>query len=240
MLDLSLPDNVRVVKSPQRGQVAQRAHGLSLVSCEYVLQMDDDVCLMHDGIERLINAIENLEYPCAVSPVFKDCSSGEYLTRYRNNLKGILKNMFARLIGGAPWGKRRMGHIDKAGISYSVDPFHCSKDDPVLVEWLPGGCALTLRADLVVDNYFPFKGKAYCEDLIHSLLWRQRGLRLYIIPSVAACTHLLPSVLTPAEIRADFEARKYLVLMMGGSLFRCRLWYMWTLVREKIRYKLTQ
>jgi len=240
MLDLVLPDNVRIIKSPKRGQVAQRAYGLGLVSCEYVMQIDDDVFLDSDGIERLIDALENVGHQCVVSPLFKDCLSGEYLTRYHNNLKGILKSLLSTLIGGASWGQQRMGRIDKAGIAYSVDRSHCVKDSPVLVEWIPGGCALTRRADLVVDDYFPFKGKAYCEDLIHSLLWRQRGVRLYTIPSVAVCTHLYTSPLLPDEIRADFEARKYVVSMMAGSFFRCRLWYIWTLFREKIRSNLKQ
>lgn len=230
-LDLTLADNVRIVITPKRGQVSQRAHGLGLVKCEFVMQIDDDVFLKPDAIGLLINAIKNTGRCSAVAPLFKDCSTGDYVTRYRNNLKGVSKNLIATVIGGAPWGKRRMGRIDKAGIPYFIDHAFCNLNRLISVEWVPGGCVLTRRVDLIDVDYFPFEGKAFSEDVIHSLLWRQRGVRLFVEPNVSVCTHISHAALNTNGIRADFEARKHVVSLMSGSLWRCRLWYCWCRLR---------
>ena len=48
------------------------------------------------------------------------------------------------------------------------------------VNWLPGGVLILRVKDLVMEDYFPFEGKAYCEDLIHSFFLKKKGLKLYI------------------------------------------------------------
>ncbi len=234
-LDFELPDNARLIKAPKRGQVAQRAYALGMVNCEFVMQIDDDIMLQPDGIELLIDSIENAGARSAVAPLIKNCSSGAYLTQYRNDLKGIFRSLVATLIGGAPWGSKRMGCIDKSGMPYAIDKAYCDEEKLVSVEWLPGGCVLARRADLILEDYFPFQGKAYSEDVIHSLLWRKNGVRLWIAPDVAVCTYVSASALTSKSIRADYEARKYVVSMMGGSFLRCWLWYQWIAFREKAR-----
>ena len=43
------------------------------------------------------------------------------------------------------------------------------------VEWLPGGCILHSKKNLIKKNYFNFKyKKAYCEDLIHSYFLKKK------------------------------------------------------------------
>ena len=42
------------------------------------------------------------------------------------------------------------------------------------VEWLPGGCILFRKEDLIEKNFYPYKGKAYCEDILHSILLREK------------------------------------------------------------------
>lgn len=238
--NVALPDNVRIITTPKRGQVAQRAYGLELVNYEYVMQMDDDVFLKPDTIGLLIDAIQMAGHSCAVAPLFKNIKTGDYLTRYRNNLKGIFKNLLATLIGGAPWGKRRMGLIDKAGIPYAVDHSFCNMETMVSVKWVPGGCVLTRRVDLVTEDYFPFEGKAYSEDVMHSLIWRRKGVRLFIVPGVAVSTHIDHLPLSSAAIRADFEARKHVVSMMSGSFWRCRIWHYWVYFRYIFRVRMKQ
>lgn len=216
-----------------RGQVAQRAQGLAQVRNHYVLQMDDDVMLSPTALEQLFDVCSNATQPMAVAPLFKLCGTGQYLTRYRSNLKGFLQNLSATVIGGAPWGARRMGRIDRSGIPYAVDPDYCNAP-LVETEWLPGGCVLCRREDLVCENYYPFPGKAYSEDVIHSVLWRQRGVRLWVAPHIECCTHVVPMPATSSGILADYRARAHVISLNGGSLLRCRIWFALFVLRQRL------
>jgi GT2 family glycosyltransferase len=222
-LIIDLPNNARLVEVPSRGQVAQRSYGLGQASGELVLQLDDDVLLQRESLQLLIEAIENTGSSSAVSPIFINCKSGKYLTEYRTDFRGILQSIYSALIGGASWGARRMGTIDRSGIPYAIDARFCNGMNLVPVDWLPGGCVITRRENLVLDNYFPFKGKAFCEDVIHSLIWRARGVSLWIAPNLAVCTHISAINYSLSSAIEDYRARVVVVSMNNGSLFRCRL-----------------
>ncbi len=227
--------NLRIVETPCRGQVAQRAFGLSLSRNQYVMQLDDDVFLPEDALEGLLETCRSIGPGNAVAPIFKDCLTGQYLTRYTRDLKGYLQSIIAFLICGARWGSARMGTISSSGIGYSVDKNYCQGISIVEVEWVPGGCVMCGKADLVTENYFPFPGKAFSEDIIHSLHWRQRGVRLWALPNIACCTCIVPMPSDWSGIRADYRARVHVVNMIGGSINRCRLWFAIYITKQVIR-----
>ena len=145
---------------------------------------------------------------------------------YKKGVKGFLQNCVAMLICGARWGVGRMGTVAPCGIAYGIDPELCSDYDTIAVEWLPGGCVLCLIQDLVTENYFPFPGKAYCEDVIHSVLWRGNGVSLFVLPKISCFIDDVIPIDDPLAIKADYRARKYLVGLNGGSLIRCFLYIM--------------
>jgi hypothetical protein len=234
-LDLSEFNNVRILETPCRGQVAQRAFGLKEARCPYVMQLDDDVIISNENLERILSLMKFQKSPMAISPLFRDSLTGDYLTEYKNNLKGFLRSCVASLIGGAPWGARRMGCIDPSGMPYAVDPAHCQSADYFEVEWLPGGCVVSQKENLVIDDYYPFNGKAFSEDVIHSLIWRKSGVSLCVAPNIEVFTNISKLPLTSDQIKADYDARRYVVTMMGGSLVRCWLWFIWFNIREKTR-----
>lgn len=226
---------VRVVWTPCRGQVAQRAFGLAQAKHYYVLQMDDDVVLSETSICSLYDALIKLGPGNALSPLFKNADTQEYLTHYEKSIKGFIKNLMASLIGGAPWGHRRMGKIDKAGIPYAVDRRFMSANALVETEWLPGGCVICHRDDLVLENYYPFAGKAYSEDVIHSLLWRKKVVRLWVATDISIATHLAPMPTTFNSISADYQARAYVIALSDGKLWRSQLWFVLSLMRVSLR-----
>jgi hypothetical protein len=121
---------------------------------------------------------------------------------------------------------------------YAVDRDYCAGSDLFEVEWLPGGCVLARTKDLVVDDYYPFAGKAFSEDVIHSLRWREKGVRLFVAPNIAVSTNITALPLTFSEIRSDYYARKYIVSLMGGSVVRCLCWFVWFILRERALYPL--
>lgn len=225
-------DNLRVVRTPCRGQVGQRAFGLSMARSPFVMQMDDDVLLPEDALGRLLAACEACGPGSALAPLLKNCQTGQYLTRYTRDFKGLLQNLVATVICGAPWGAARMGVIAPAGIGYAVDKDCCDGRSLVETEWLPGGCVICRREDLVTDSYFPFPGKAFCEDVMHSVLWRQRGVRLWVAPEIACCTYLAPMPADRAGILADYRARVHVIHLNGGSIARCRFWFAFFIVKQ--------
>lgn len=222
---IKLPfNNITVIRTPCRGQVAQRACGLRRAKQSLVLQMDDDIVFQPGGLEKLIKSLDELGAKNVISPVFQNISTGQYLARFHQGIGGWFKNIIETFICGAPWGTRRMGVISPAGIGYGVDITHCGPE-PVETQWIPGGCVLCRREDLIIEDYYPFDGKAYSEDLIHSILWRNKGMRLYIIPSVSCLTYVTAMHFSYYSIRADMKAHSYIVQLINGKVWRLRLWY---------------
>ena len=78
-----------------------------------------------------------------------------------------------------------------------------------------------LRRHLIDKNYFPYKGKAYCEDLIHSLLLKRKGVKLYVLCKTEVVIQPTPSptILTPLELFKSIRARYYYSKLAGLNLF---------------------
>jgi cellulose synthase/poly-beta-1,6-N-acetylglucosamine synthase-like glycosyltransferase len=226
--------NVRVVATPCRGQVAQRAYGFGLVRQPLVLQMDDDILIEPAHLREMIDSLQRLGAGNVVAPIYRDLGT-RCLHTYMGGWSGRVQDIYAAIICGAKWGTRRMGTLSPAGVSYGVDEHLCTAQ-AVPAEWLPGGCVLSFREDLVTDAFFPFPGKAYCEDLIHSLLRRQRGLKLWVLPKLYCRTAAPPpQMLSWKEMRADLRARRYVVRLAGGSQLRLALWFAADAFRRALR-----
>ncbi len=168
-------DNIKIVKTKFRGQVAQRAFGFKIAKNDLVLQLDDDIHLEKNCLENLVNFI--LEYPgSSVGPKLVDRLSGRYhsyLYNDNNNMTHFEKIPFYILNGfdGCIPGK-----LSKAGIYMGLPE---KPEKYLFTEWLPGGCILHKKENLVLDNYYPFSGKAYWEDIFHSDLLREKGIHLH-------------------------------------------------------------
>ena len=52
-----ISDNITILNTTSKGQVAQRAEGFMEAKCEYVLQLDDDIILDKHCIKELIKCI---------------------------------------------------------------------------------------------------------------------------------------------------------------------------------------
>jgi len=223
--------NVRVIATPCRGQVAQRAYGLGLAGQSFVMQMDDDIIIEPGAVEALLEALNDLGSGNVVAPFFRHQSNGQYITQNRTGLRGLLFDCYQTIVCGAPWGKRRMGKLTATGIGYWIDR-NAIGDDPFETEWVPGGCAVCHRQDLVTDSYFPFPGKAFSEDLIHSIYWRRKGVRLWAIPTVDCSTQVEPMPFDWRLMRADLQAHLHVVRLINGSMWRLYVWFMFFLVLQ--------
>jgi hypothetical protein len=118
-----------------------------------------------------------------------------------------------------------MGLISSGGVGFGVDEKLCGSG-VVETQWLPGGCVVCHREDLVLENFFPFAGKAYCEDLVHSLLRRKRGIRLWVMAGGCCMTPAAPLSFDWSSVHSEIKARIYVVRLSGGKLWRLALWYL--------------
>jgi GT2 family glycosyltransferase len=171
--------NVRIVKVPGWGQVRQRAYGFSQVKYNYVLQIDDDVELEKPCLERLVHFIGDRK-DVAVCPSLLDHITGKasaHLSKPKEDSGFLYRFLFWVINGRKGY---QAGKISFAGVNMAHD---ASSTEPYEVEWVPGGCVLHTKDNLVTYNYYPFKGKAFSEDLFHSVLLRRKGVKLFHLPS---------------------------------------------------------
>lgn len=225
--------NVKIVVTDCRGQVAQRVAGFRQVSHDLVLQMDDDVVVDRDCLAGLVEEIDRQEQRCAVAPALKWLGTKEPV--YREMSPPALAKAFFWLVNGR--SGCRPGIVTKAGAEIGV--YTTCGGASADSEWLPGGCVLHRRGNLVLDNYFPFSGKAYCEDLIHSYHLRSRAVRLVVSSEAVAYIgepEPAPTRLFFQSLRGDFLARRYYVELTSRSKVRMYLYFLvrivWRLVRQ--------
>jgi len=173
-------DNVRIIPTMIKGQVAQRIEGFKKVKNEFVLQIDDDILVENNFLKDLLHIFLKLPDNSSFSPSFKFIENN--MSIY-SSYTGFLNTLYYFLINGTCGYKQ--GVITKAGTEIGVYSFDDS-NSTLEVEWLPGGCILHRKKNLVLHNYFPYHGKAYCEDLFHSCELKKRGINLYITGIVHA------------------------------------------------------
>lgn len=201
-------ENVRVRICDSKGQVPQRAEGFTQVAGELVLQLDDDIALDYDCLGRLRDALEKLPGKVAVAPMMLDQASATSVYKREMTLK---RKLFFALLNGREGFQP--GQVTKSGFGMGVQPADIP-EGTLQVGWLPGGCALHRKENLVSHNFFPFPGKAFCEDLMHSAELRSCGVSLHMVAG-AQCrldaAPVFPESLSGAwrEFRADMRARMY-------------------------------
>ena len=106
-------------------------------------------------------------------------------------------------------GLKRMGCISKIGTNYGIDIKYMDSEEKE-TQWIPGGCVLHYTNSTIKENYFPFSGKAFCEDLMHSHLMRKKSLKLWVTKKSSCKTEHAYFPSKKDEIIKYLEAFKYL------------------------------
>ncbi|HUR92445.1 MAG TPA: glycosyltransferase [Gemmatimonadaceae bacterium] len=215
----SLPyDNVRVVAVGRRGQVNQRIAGFRSARTEYVLQLDDDIYLDEDCLERLLREAARRGDRSALAPtiVYTDTRLPCHSMRDRRTPPSWLE----KKIHGEDLS--RPGRITRAGLNVELD-FSASDESSVPTEWVPGGCVLHARKNVLLEEFYPFAGKAYGEDTIHSVHLRRKGVELFIVrDAICAMDYVGDLGLSiPGTLRyiySEFRWRRHLVELTSGSV----------------------
>ena len=219
--------NVKIVRTACRGQVAQRAVGFRTVSHDVVMQLDDDMIVDTHCVECLLKTILAYGPNVSVAPSLINRATGKsvYMKPERST---FLQNLYYWLMNGHAGYKP--GRIDKSGSAVGIDT-EAGDKELYDVEWLAGGCVMHHRNGLVLENYWPLKGKAYYEDVMHSFILKSKGVRL-LVDSRAVCSLELFYVSSygPRDfinnLVADYRRRKYVMERCSRKSFRIYLYYL--------------
>jgi len=203
----------KFIFSKIKNQVSQRVEAFRKARHKFVLQLDDDVRLDTNCLCHLQKALVALGPGHAISPIMvwehnglmTDLSQKTFAWR-------VLKQYLGKSLRIIP------GAITHLGTNPAVE---ITKNTPKLIEteWLPGGCVLHYKKNLILKNYYPFSGKAFSEDVMHSILLRQKGIRLFVNPKAKVFLRKDPPIATirakAACVMAESRARKHILRMLG-------------------------
>ena len=220
---------VKVIATEVKGQVKQRAYGFTQTKYPLVLQLDDDILLEKDTIKEMIGFLKSLGKGNVVAPIYYGQRSGICIHALRN---GFIKNLFDFFICAAPWGVKKMGIVSKIGLNYGVDNTFCT-ESLQHCDWIPGGCVLSFKEDLVLQDFFPFTGKAYCEDIYHSFFRKQAGTKLWVATGIKVFIEEPEPEFSPAAVEKVIAIRRYFIKLIKGPQWRLSIYEIFCRMRSK-------
>tara|TARA_B100000963_G_C22635791_1_gene677535 strand:+ start:3589 stop:4404 length:816 start_codon:yes stop_codon:yes gene_type:complete len=208
--------NVKFLFTEHKGQVYQRCEGFKIAKHKYVLQLDDDVFLDKDCLRSLV---KNIKKNTSIAPIMCYKKSKKSVFYYSNNW---FLNFLHWFIHGYKFGSKKMGTVSKSVLAFGHD--NIVYENPIVSsEWLAGGCILHNKENLILKNYFPFPGKAYGEDLIHSFFLKQNNISLLLNKNAICFIDEFDSSLYNLEM--DYNSKKYYNKLNKRNNFRLNLWY---------------
>jgi glycosyltransferase involved in cell wall biosynthesis len=211
------PFSVSIFESPKSGQVHQRVLGISQATSEFVIFMDDDIEFGCRLFEKLMEHVVMFN-PCVVSPLIFNFNQTPL---YKKPTK--ITKVIDFLIHGFSLKSLRSGRIGLSGFPKYVhlDDFKSSSFE---VEWLPGGVQAVKRSLFPKQNYYPYEGKAYCEDLFLSEIYKKKCIKMLVLPE-KVYTEVSPLQSSYKSLYFDFKARLSYVIYTKKSVIRMTLWY---------------
>jgi hypothetical protein len=178
-------DNIKLVCNGKKGQVLQRINGFKAAKENNVLQLDDDTFISCEDINLLRKKIFGINQKKSVAPIFKTFSS-EYLHKRKNNFLHNIHFYILTLIFGSTKKINNFGTFDNSLISFKGNGTYRNLSDSTRVDWTLGACLLHKKKNLILKNYYPFLGKSFFEDVLHSLEMKSKGINLYLIKNASA------------------------------------------------------
>ena len=219
-------NNIKIIKTKFNNQIHQRIAGFKIASSKYIIQLDSDVILDKFCIENLHTSILNIKEKSSVGPLIVN----------ENELKKSIKYGFFYIIVKLIRNIILNNQIDidswsitKAGTGFGFEKKNIS-ESLINVDWLSGGCIIHKKHNLILDNYLPYDGKSYCEDLIHSFLLNKKGIKLYL-NNRAKCLHKdsfniykLSFIDFFDYFVNEYKNRKYFVKLARLNIINFNLW----------------
>ncbi len=200
--NIGFSKNISIIKSKTIGQVNQRQYAFQFCKSSFIIQMDDDIEFCIEKINCLLSEFKKLPLKSCLAP-YLNLEKNSY-TRNKNFLKNIF--LYCSL-------NPKSGTIARSSFPIPHNINNTSNlESKEEVSWLPGGILILRKEDIITKNYFPFKGKAYCEDLIHSHYLKKNGVKLYLSKNIFFNTEV--------QSYRDLNLDGFLNLIMHDFLIR--------------------
>lgn len=181
-------DNVEFYYTSIKGQTLQRHLAFKKSKEKYILQLDDDIILNKDCLEKLVKSLIRVGRQNVVGPIYKDFND-QPIHKINRRKFGILYNLYHYLICNSKFGSKKAGTLTDIFLSYGLDASVNYKEKILKTDWLPGGCILSYRSDFIKKPQYPFRGKAYCEDVFYSILRNRKKIKHNAVTQAIVKTH---------------------------------------------------
>ncbi len=207
--------NIVTLFTIKGGQVFQRSEGFKIAKGDFILQLDDDIEFNQFLIERLAITLLSLPESTSVSPLLTN--------KINESVYKASFTLFSRIFYAFFYldFSLKEGSINSFGKSIGIK----TANKILKVDWLPGGCVLHNKGNLLLNDYFPFESKAFMEDLYHSHYLKENGISLYIDSNLNAI------IVEPKE---EINSRRMLTNKIAE--FKIRRHFFFIKRISKIRY----
>jgi len=167
---------IHILPTKEKGQVIQRILGFKHSTTKYTVQLDSDVEVEENLIENLKKTLLMNPGACVGPVIYKNNNKEKYsfLSSTCNLYSPFEKKLMLKVLNGKEGFKS--GILSKGGVGFGPE-MHTSTD---IVEWLPGCCVMHETKNLIMDNFYPFAGKAYSEDMFHSHFINNKDIQMII------------------------------------------------------------
>tara|TARA_A100001011_G_scaffold114127_1_gene120805 strand:- start:28663 stop:29538 length:876 start_codon:yes stop_codon:yes gene_type:complete len=225
---------IRVLLSKKKNQIYQRILGFKRSKTKFVMQLDDDVQIEKNCLYKLYQFVKKKKNIC-VAPRYTDRPNVSKIYRKPTT---ILMKIYHWLInsdeGFSP------GKISQSGFNYSEENRTKGFKEH---EWLSGGIIIHYKKNLILKNYYPYKfHRSYCEDVLHSLILRKKGIKLLKYFEASASTEMSGSIVIKSELiktvkhfYSEFLIRQYIVRKFKFSKVRLIIYYLILFLRILIK-----
>ena len=214
---------VKIIYSDFKHQVKQRILCYKKIKTKLTILLDDDIDFNNNFISNLVKIKLQKGNNSVIGPVYYNKKNLKKIHSNDLNFKNIFKRFLQSIFLGISFTKNRMGKISKAGNCYGVDPDYM-EEDFIKVDWIPGGCMIVSTNKLIHKNYFNIVGKAYCEDLIQSFLFRKKKLTLYIYKKTKLYTDPPQKLTSREDIKNYLNGHKLFCNYIKLYNFRVNIW----------------
>lgn len=205
--------NISYIRSPLSGQVVQRLFAVNHVHSTYILAMDDDIYIPIQQLSDLFSKYKLLIVSFEIPILGVQIVSRSNLVTTSRQLSAFALRLLSVVESTSVHQLLRPSSLSP--LCFNTSHNSCFSDSNTSnvgcyrSDWISGGFFIAPRSVFPSENYYPFQGKAFAEDLILSFLFKRAGSSLFIANSAVALTDdILPSY-TIKNLRSKLYLLKF-------------------------------
>jgi hypothetical protein len=179
-----LPCNVRLLYSARTGQTNQRLVGIAAASHSFILQGDSTILYSYFCTYNLLAFLANNSGAVVGAHILP---SEDYVSTFWKILSRPYKYAVSKYLSDS----RTPSILLRLG--FPGNPYIYAPGSHVIYKsiWVNGIIAYR-KKDYPLVNHYPFRGKAYSEDIINTIRFKRLGLSLWIASDAVAFSRKRP------------------------------------------------